>query len=258
MSEISEVIASEIADFFAGFGGPGEPDIQSGEAQRLLTERVLSVLALRERAEPVAYADPQAFRNFQAGTAKKEWVWAKPDAGLVPVFVEAPPAPVVPEGLRIALSNAGIAAPESDEMLWASQKDYIQMLVTWVKDRKPFKHTQVVPAETFDEWSRRCEIQLTLCRPEFREVAEITWNACRAAMLAAPPAPVTAGWIACSERMPELNTRVLLYFPDYGGHIEDGCIGDEGDGPYHYFFDGDSLRHEPTHWMPLPEAPATN
>ncbi|WP_105663326.1 hypothetical protein [Cronobacter dublinensis] len=44
----------------------------------------------------------------------------------------------------------------------------------------------VVPAETFDEWSRRCEIQLTLCRPEFREVAEITWKACCAAMLAAP------------------------------------------------------------------------
>ncbi|WP_376752552.1 hypothetical protein [Cronobacter malonaticus] len=44
----------------------------------------------------------------------------------------------------------------------------------------------VVPAETFEEWSRRCEIQLTLCRPEFREVAEITWNACRDAMLAAP------------------------------------------------------------------------
>ncbi|MDI6446190.1 DUF551 domain-containing protein [Cronobacter dublinensis] len=70
--------------------------------------------------------------------------------------------------------------------------------------------------------------------------------------------PVAADWIACSERMPELDTRVLLYFPDYGGHIEDGCIGDEGDGPYHYFFDGDSLRHEPTHWMPLPEAPGKN
>ncbi|EJE1164478.1 DUF3850 domain-containing protein [Cronobacter sakazakii] len=71
----------------------------------------------------------------------------------------------------------------------------------------------------------------------------------------APPAPVAASWIAFSERMPELDTRVLLYFPDYGGHIEDGCIGDEGDGHYHYFFDGYSLRHEPTHWMPLPEAP---
>ncbi|EOL9006597.1 hypothetical protein ACOZ3Q_000634 [Cronobacter sakazakii] len=97
MSEISKVIASEIADFFSGFGGPGEPDIQSGEAQRLLTDRVLSVLALRERAEPVAYADPQAFRNFQAGTATKEWMWAQADAGLVPVFVEEPPAPVVPD-----------------------------------------------------------------------------------------------------------------------------------------------------------------
>lgn len=44
----------------------------------------------------------------------------------------------------------------------------------------------VAAGETFEEWSRRCEIQLTLCHPEFREVAEITWNACRAAMLAAP------------------------------------------------------------------------
>ncbi|ELY3739015.1 hypothetical protein SMX82_002404 [Cronobacter sakazakii] len=60
-------------------------------------------VALRERAEPVAYADPQAFRNFQAGTATKEWVWAKPAAGLVPVFVEAPPAPFVPEDVLAAL-----------------------------------------------------------------------------------------------------------------------------------------------------------
>ncbi|MDK1689570.1 DUF551 domain-containing protein [Cronobacter malonaticus] len=161
MSEISEVIASEIADFFAGFGGPGEPDIQSGEAQRLLTERLLSVLALRERAEPV----------YQ---------------------------------------------------LWSSG------INQWVEcDKGRYEAHAHVPAQ-------------------------------RRVLYTAPPAPVAAGWIACRERMPELNTRVLLYFPDYGGHIEDGCIGDEGDGPYHYFFDGDSLRHEPTHWMPLPEAPAKN
>lgn len=77
-------------------------------------------------------------------------------------------------------------------------------------------------------------------------------------MLPAEPvnsAAIPDGWIPVSERMPELDTRVLLYFHDYGGHIEDGCIGDEGDGPYHYFFDGDSLSHEPTHWMSLPAAP---
>ncbi|ELY2645585.1 DUF551 domain-containing protein [Cronobacter sakazakii] len=158
MSELNELIASEIADFFAGFGGPGEPDIQNGEAQRLLTERLLSVLALRERAEPIVYMNRFTGRAFE---------------------LEQQPG----------------------------------------ADKDPDVY---IPLYT------------------------------------APPAPVAAGWIACRERMPELNTRVLLYFPDYGGHIEDGCIGDEGDGPYHYFFDGDSLRHEPTHWMPLPEAPATN
>ncbi|OHG26167.1 hypothetical protein [Salmonella enterica] len=54
-------------------------------------------------------------------------------------------APVVPDGLRQALSNAGIAAPESDEMLAATCEKYIQLLVTWVKDRKPFQPVPVVP-----------------------------------------------------------------------------------------------------------------
>ena len=48
-------------------------------------------------------------------------------------------SPVVPDGLRLALSNAGIAAPESDEMLAATCEKHIQALVTWVKDRKPFQ-----------------------------------------------------------------------------------------------------------------------
>ncbi|WP_270292226.1 DUF551 domain-containing protein [Enterobacter ludwigii] len=50
-------------------------------------------------------------------------------------------SPALPDGLRLALSNAGIAAPESDEMLAATCEKYIQALVTWVKDRKPFSST---------------------------------------------------------------------------------------------------------------------
>ncbi|WP_199781731.1 DUF551 domain-containing protein [Cronobacter sakazakii] len=218
MSEISEVIANEIADFFAGFGGPGEPDIQNGEAQRLLTERLLSVLALREKTRrAVAYlkavndrSDPE-FKDVLVDYAIREL-----DGNDHP---SAQPALVVPKIDRKAICNKA----------------------HWLCARSP--------GATF---YNAAEFALD-------EVME----------LLAPPAPVAAepvsppyklpdGWIACSERMPELDTRVLLYFPDYGGHIEDGCIGDEGDGHYHYFFDGDSLRHEPTHWMPLPEAPATN
>ncbi|USM07713.2 hypothetical protein NWV12_08415 [Enterobacter sp. Crenshaw] len=53
-------------------------------------------------------------------------------------------SPVVPDGLRLALSNAGIAAPESDEMLAATCEKHIQALVTWVKERKPFS-SPVIP-----------------------------------------------------------------------------------------------------------------
>jgi len=64
-------------------------------------------------------------------------------------------------------------------------------------------------------------------------------------------------WISMSERMPELDTKVLLRF---GGidHVEAGFIGDDGNGPYHYFFDGDSFISEPTDWMPYPAHPAEN
>lgn len=54
-------------------------------------------------------------------------------------------SPLIPDGLRLALSNAGIAAPESDEMLAATCEKYIQALVDWVKDRKPFEPAKVVP-----------------------------------------------------------------------------------------------------------------
>lgn len=85
-------------------------------------------------------------------------------------FYIAPPAPVVPDGLRQALSNAGIAAPESDEMLAATCEKYIQMLVTWVKDRKPFQPAPVVPEEI---------------EPDSNNTYDYVngWNACRAAML---------------------------------------------------------------------------
>ncbi|HCC8344786.1 TPA: DUF551 domain-containing protein [Klebsiella pneumoniae] len=117
----------------------------------------------------------------------------------------------------------------------------------------------MVPKEMTDEIGEAIAMQANCCGGIALDIYD--------AMIAAAPHDtpalnslqsvdsVTGGWIPVSERMPELDTRVLLYFSDYSGHIEDGCIGDEGDGPYHYFFDGDSLSHEPTHWMPLPAGP---
>lgn len=93
-------------------------------------------------------------------------------------FYIAPPAPVVPDGLRQALSNAGIAAPESDEMLAATCEKYIQMLVTWVKDRKPFQPVPVVPEEITDESTEQ-----RLMGRRWAHSFCAGWNACRAVML---------------------------------------------------------------------------
>lgn len=68
---LSKLIESEVADFFAGFGGLGEPDIQSGEAQQQLTTRLLSLLERweRDKQEPVGYIvqDKYERQNDQTG-----------------------------------------------------------------------------------------------------------------------------------------------------------------------------------------------
>ncbi len=103
--------------------------------------------------------------------------WPEPKDGEPRLHIKEQPAVVVPEGLRMALSNAGIAAPESDEMLAATHEKYIQTLVTWVKDRKPFHPAPVVPSLVPDErvWRQ------VGGRDDFKFTEG--WNACRAAML---------------------------------------------------------------------------
>lgn len=76
--------------------------LKHGESKELARMALASL-----EAEPVAYVDPFAFNNFsvyRAGETDnkrmgREWMWANPDAGLIPVFT-APPAPVsVPDAL---------------------------------------------------------------------------------------------------------------------------------------------------------------
>ncbi|MGV1392420.1 hypothetical protein ACVSQ3_28505, partial [Klebsiella pneumoniae] len=67
------------------------------------TDRQLEALIRQSLAamdsEPVAYADPQAFENFEAGNARREWMWKNPGADLVALYRHAQPAPEYPETL---------------------------------------------------------------------------------------------------------------------------------------------------------------
>ena len=156
------------------------------------------------------------------------------------LYSHAQPAPVVPNGLRLALSNAGIAAPESDEMLAATCEKHIQALVTWVKDRKPFQSAPVVPS--FEEWlSAANQKPLGWVKDAMREA----YDACRAAMLQAGNSPVIPGrWIPVSERMPEKNGTYQVW---NGKHV--GAV------PF-LFGSFQCLNSEQvTHWMPTAKPP---
>ncbi|HBR3096811.1 TPA: DUF551 domain-containing protein [Klebsiella pneumoniae] len=160
---------------------------------------------------------------------------------------KAQPAPVVPDGyvmvpMRLTAENGAKGALSGE----FSETKFVNCPECFGDDE----------CETCDG-SGRIEVTVPVTWTTIKEI----WAKGVEHFAAAPqspgsePATVPGKWIPVSERMPELDTRVLLYFSDYSGHIEDGRIGDEGDGPYHYFFDGDSLSHEPTHWMQLPAGP---
>ncbi|WP_233436474.1 DUF551 domain-containing protein [Raoultella ornithinolytica] len=118
------------------------------EFQRLATPGLIAgiIRELQESrkadSEPVAYADPMAFVNFEAGNARREWMWKNPGADLVPLYRHAQPAPV-------------------------AQKEPI----------------------SFDEWSRKCALQITLCYPDFREKAQYIWDSARETQQPAPVVP---------------------------------------------------------------------
>ncbi|EPP7643180.1 hypothetical protein ACUVCC_000670 [Citrobacter freundii] len=134
---------------------------------------ILSKAAAQSDGGNLGYAMADAVKVIAGAIAARNvepvGTFRKGPCGYYPSFHEdavplyaAPPEAVVPEGLRLALSNAGIAAPESDEMLAATHEKYTQMLVTWVRYRKPFRPAPVVNAidETLIEALRLVQCML--------------------------------------------------------------------------------------------------
>ena len=105
---------------------------------------------------------------------------------------------------------------------------------------------------SFDEWSRKCDLQIELCDRDFRDKAQYIWNACRAAMLQGVE-PVQ-GWIPCSERMPEEIGRYWCYVEEQNSlgksHYQWNCSWN-GDRWWVESENGGRV----THWMPLQEPP---
>ena len=50
---------------------------------------------------------------------------------------------------------------------------------------------------SFDEWSRKCALQITLCYPDFREKAQYIWDSARETQHVAPVVPDKNGLLPC-------------------------------------------------------------
>lgn len=90
---MSTITKERVAEFIKN---PLDNGLTRGEQMELARIALASL-----EAEPVAYVDPFAFHKFSAYRSGetdnkrmgREWMWANPDAGLIPVYT-VPPEPV--------------------------------------------------------------------------------------------------------------------------------------------------------------------
>lgn len=180
-------------------------------------------------AEAVAYVDPFAFHNFivyRAGETYnkrmgREWMWANPDAGLIPVYT-APPATPAPVSVPDLLEQfAEFMAAES-----IKSGDYPD---GWQSKASNAAHeyAQNISAAMLQSFGNSEQLNSPV---------------------------IQDGWVACVERMPSAGEQVLAYRPD-APESNDPLIKMAtyvGGSAHGHGFD---CYCKPTHWMPLPAAP---
>ncbi|WP_320728207.1 DUF551 domain-containing protein [Enterobacter ludwigii] len=231
MSTITKQAVQAVADLKAGYT-LGHADVA------ILNELARIALASLE-AEAVAYADPQAFRNFQAGAARREWMWRNPGEDLIPLFI-APPATVsAPEWTNKQCLEFLSIAFRHAEINGDLQFDDIRLGVKMVNGSRA---TMLQGAESAES---RCSIQTA---PVLDSLPKIAESRCSNSPV------IPDGWVACSERMPEEGSKVIVFRPS-AEESNDPPVKTatyKGGREYYHGFD---CYCEPTHWMPLPAAP---
>lgn len=192
-----------------------------GHADVAILNELARIALASREAEPVAWL-------LSGGGAKNNVsfdsgnAYADPLREVTPLYT-APPAPVSDSLLSELLAIAKKAADAADECTHSE----------WSDDS--MEHSTAIA-----DWERR------------------------AAMLqgAAGNSPmVPDGWVACSERMPDIGTEIFYFCQDDGlrdcGIVSSSNFSGRGDAQLYVHAEGYDLRFgvDITHWMPLPAAP---
>lgn len=159
---MSTITKERVAQFIKN---PLDNGLTRGEQMELARIALASLEAV-----PVAYADPQAFRNFQAGVARREWMWRNPGEDLIAVYT-APPTPV--------------SVPE-----WTNEQCLEFLSIA-------FRHAEIKGDLELDD------IRLGVKMVNGSRAAMLHGADGNSPVIA-------DGWVACSERMPETMVSVLV------------------------------------------------
>ncbi|EIX9079515.1 DUF551 domain-containing protein [Klebsiella pneumoniae] len=183
----------------------------------------------------------------------------------------------------LQLAELALAAMESEPVAWTDEEELRDVNDAGIGylfgiDREAnkfadprrqimlYRHAQlpVVPEEATSDSieilasARRRDHAVFQWDEDQRNAAADSWNACRAAILAAAPqspgsepATVPGKWIPVSERMPEDRISVILWDAEIG-EVTSGHYSHKTQTFYHC---GDAIENEITHWMPPPCAP---
>ena len=83
------------------------------------------LLVSREAAgKAVAYADPRALSNFEARSATREWMWARSDSGLIPLYT----AQAIPDGWKLVPEEPTREMLEAGDAQFGTYDVYRQMI----------------------------------------------------------------------------------------------------------------------------------
>lgn len=212
--------------------------VQCGEASALARIALASL-----EAEAVCVIDQSNLDYLKSGSDADVWPASRAEMGDVLLYRSATPAPVsVPAAMEMD-DDFDSAFEHGKAVGWNAYR------AAMLQGAEPVTTDYKLP---FDQWLSQqtgtidveCGCVMT----------EVFFHWLRVAYEAGNSPVIPDGWVACSERMPEVGSKVIVFRPS-AEESNDPPVKTatyKGGREYYHGFD---CYCEPTHWMPLPAAP---
>ena len=111
------------------------------------------------------------------------------------------------DGLEWAAQLAEANHPETGDWLYDDPIELAKAISKGpdMPPSQPAMDSEAKESISFDEWSRKCALQITLCYPDFREKAQYIWDSARETQQPAPVVPPEQHWEELCRQHPDMS-----------------------------------------------------